>query len=138
MGQEKQLFDYVGSLNPAIAQRWGIEEHANKPIVIYQDRKQHIIDKHLKDFGSEERIDYIWSKLHTIIKKPDEVFYNKDTNGLEYYKKIGDDIIVAVRLSFGTSLKIRSFYPANKNKLKNRQIKEQQMLEDGEIENILF
>ena len=135
---EEQEFEFIGSLNPAIAQRWNLNQHANKPIVIYKNIKQHIIDRHLGQFGSIEKIEYIWSKLRKIIKSPDEVFYNEKTKGLEYYKEIGDEVVVAVRINFSKTLKIKSFYPANKNKLNNRRLKEQKMLDKGEIENILF
>ena len=135
---ENQEFEFLGSLNPAIAERWGLQQHANKPIVIYKNVREHVIEKHLKHFGSEEKIDYIWSKLRTIIKKPDDVFYNEQTKGLEYYKTLGEEIVVAVRINFSKTLKIKSFYPANKGKLKNRQLKEQKMIDEGQIENIFF
>lgn len=138
MGKNNQRFEYVGKLNPAIAKRWNLKEHANKPIVIYNNVRKHVVKRHLKDFGSEEEIDYVLSKLRVIIKKPDEVFYNSATNGLEYYKKINNMIIVAVRVDFGDTLKIKSFYPANQNKLNNRQSKEEQMIIDGEINDILI
>lgn len=135
---KRQEFEFLGSLNPAIAKRWGLDEHANKPIVIYKNVKQHVIERHLKEFGSVEKIDFIWTKLSTIIKKPDDVFYNKQTKGLEYYKKIGDTIIVAVRINFSNLLKIKSFYIAHTGKLESRRVKEEKMLEEGEIENIFF
>jgi len=133
MDKNKQFYEYVGKLNSDIANYWNLSEHSNKPIVIFYDRKKHIIDKHLKDFGSIERIENVWSKLGLIIKNPDDVFYNETTKGLEYYKKIDDMIVVAVRINFGSVLKIRSFYPANKNKLNNRSIKKEQMILEGQI-----
>ena len=72
-----------------------------------------------------------------IIKHPDSVFYNKKTNGLEYYKRIDNIIVVAIRMCFGSTLKINSFYPANKNKLNNRQSKKEQMIIDGQIDDII-
>ena len=130
---KNQEFEFIGSLNPAIAKLWNLEEHANKPIIVYENVIQHVIDRHLNHFESIEEIDYIWSKLRSIIKHPDNVFYNSTTKGLEYYKKMGKEIVVAVRINFGTTLKVRSFYPANKGKLKNRRLKEQQKIESGEI-----
>lgn len=135
---EKREFEYIGKLNMELAEYWNIPEHGNKPIVIYSDRKQHVIDRHLKDFGSEENIEYIYSKLRNIIKKPDYTFYNKNTKGIEFYKKINDTIVVAVQLTFGSTLKIKSFYPANKNKLENRQIKENIMIENKEVNDNLL
>lgn len=136
MGKKNQNFEYIGKLHPAIAERWNLQEHANKPIVIYNSIKQHVIAKHLNDFGSIEQIEYVWSKLNKIIKKPDEVFYNKATKGLEYYKKIGNMVVVAVRINFGSTLKIKSFYPANSNKINNRRAKEEQLILNGEIDDI--
>ena len=138
MDKNNQNYQYIGKLDPNIAKYWKLEEHANKPIVIFNDRKQHIIDKHLKDFGSEEKINYVWSKLGNIIKKPDNVFYNSKTRGLEYYKKINNTIVVAIRINFGSTLKIKNFYPANKNKINNRQAKKEQMIIDGKIDDILL
>ena len=83
--KNKQTYEYIGKLNPSIAKYQNLEEHANKPIVIYSNRKQHIIDNHLKDFGSIERIEDVWNKLGIIIRSPDDTFYNEKTKRLEYY-----------------------------------------------------
>lgn len=138
MDKNNQKYNYIGKLNPNIAGYWGLNEHANKPIVIYNDRKQHVIDNHLKDFGSIENIENIRSKLGAIIKEPDDTFYNSKSNGLEYYKKIDDVIVVAIRINFGSVLKIKSFYPANKNKLNNRNLKKEQMILNGQIKDIII
>lgn len=137
MDKNNQTYTYIWKLNPDIANYWDLKEHANKPIVIYNDRKQHIIDNHLKDFGSIEKIENVWSKLGIIIKDPDDTFYNEKSKGLEYYKKIDDMIVVAIRINFGTVLKIRSFYPANKNKLNNRNSKKEQMILEGQINDFV-
>ena len=138
MDKDNQTYEYIGKLNPDIADYWNLKEHANKSIVIYLDRKQHIIDNHLKDFGNIERIEMIWSKLGIIIKNPDDVFYNEKTKGLEYYKKVDDMIVVAIRINFGSVLKIKSFYPANRNKLNNRNAKKEQMILNGLIDDNKF
>lgn len=117
-------YKFLGSLNKNIAEYWGIEEHANKPIIVYDDRVQHVIENHLKDFGTEEKIIKTYDELHNIIKNPDYVYYNKEKQGLEYYKIIKDDICVAVRINKGKFLKVRSWYPANDNKIANRKKKE--------------
>lgn len=57
---------------------------------------------------------------------------------MEYYKKINDTIVVAIRINFGSTLKIKSFYPANKNKINNRQSKKEQMIIEGKIDDILL
>ena len=77
MHKDSQKFEYIGKLDEDIAKYWNLLEHANKLIVIYKDRRQHIIDRHLYDFGTIDKIDYIWSKLDLIIKNPDNTFYNE-------------------------------------------------------------
>lgn len=41
-------FKYLGFLKKDIADYWGLSEHKNKPILIFDDRKKHVIEKHLK------------------------------------------------------------------------------------------
>lgn len=134
----KQKFEYIGKLNPGIAEYWGLKEHANKPIVLYESVLYHVLEVHKKDFESVENITEIYDNLRKIIKKPDYVFYNEKTSGLEYYKNINDTIVVAIRVNFGSTLKVKSFYPANLNKLNNRRSKEEQMIIDGEIDDTLI
>lgn len=120
-------YKYIGILAPTIADEFGIPEHKNKPILVFDDRKQHVIDHHLKDFGSIEQIEKAYATLNNIIKKPDYVFYNSKTKGLEYYKNIDANICVAVRVNSGKTLKVRSWYPANPNKINNRKKKIEEM-----------
>ena len=102
---------YVGKLEPTIATYWDIKNHSNKPILVYEDRIEHVISSHIKDFSSKEEISKIYGKLPIIINKPDYVFYNKNNNGLEYYKKLSDNVCVAVRVNNGNVLKVKSWYP---------------------------
>lgn len=77
----------LGILKEEIAEYWNIEEHKNKPIIVYDDRIKHVEEKHLKDFGSIDEINKYYDSLNNIIKNPDYVFFNDNMNGLEYYKK---------------------------------------------------
>lgn len=113
-------FKYLGFLRSDVAEHLGISEHKYKPIVIYYDRVQHVVDRHLKEFGSRERIEKIYNSLSILINNPDYIFYNKKTNGLEYYKKIDFDVCVAVRINSGRVLKVKSWYPVNEAKINNR------------------
>lgn len=123
-----KLFKYVGILDKNISSKWGIEEHKNKPILVYENRKYHVIDRHLEEFGSLEEIDRVYNMLDIIIKKPDYVFYNSNTKGLEYYKNIKYDTRVAVEIKPGKVLKVKSWYPANEGKISNRKKKEREIL----------
>lgn len=125
-------YKYLGILDNNIAEKWNLEEHKNKPILVYEDRIEHVKQKHLKDFKNEENIMIAYDNLHNVIKKPDYTFYNSKTKGLEYYKKM-DNLCVAVRINTGNVLKVRSWYPPNKGKIHNRQKKETQ-IDDDKIE----
>lgn len=115
---------YVGKLEPTIATYWDIKNHSNKPILVYEDRIEHVISSHINDFSFKEEILKIYGKLPIIINKPDYVFYNKNNNGLEYYKKLSDNVCVAVRVNNGNVLKVKSWYPVTKTKIKNRKLKD--------------
>lgn len=121
---KENKYRYIGILDPKIADYWGISKHKNKPILVFNDRIDHVKDRHLKDFESEENILKIYNSLHNIIKRPDYVYYNPKSNGLEYYKKLDNNICVAVRINNGKVLKVKSWYPASSNKIKNRKKKE--------------
>ena len=59
-------------------------------------------------------------------KNPDYVFYDKSKKGLEFYKKINSNILVAVRVDNGKELKVKSVYPIKETKIENRKKKEEQ------------
>ena len=122
---KKPTYKYLGLLNPEIADYWNINEHKNKPILVYDDRIAHVIDRHLKDFGTENAIMESYYNLENIIKKPSYVYYNKKVSSLEYYKNINYDLCVAVRINPGKVLKVKSWYPVNKAKIDNRKKKEE-------------
>lgn len=119
-------YRYIGILDPELAKNLNIEEHKNKPILVFDDRIVHVIDNHLNDFGSKEKIIDIYNELPNIIKKPDYSYYNEKTKGLEFYKNINDNVCVAIRINPGKTLKVKSWYPANKGKIANRKKKEQE------------
>ena len=123
-------FRYLGILDPNIADIWGLSEHKNKPILVFDDRIEHVKSRHLKDFGSEENIIKAYNSLDTIIKKPDLTFFNSKNNSIEFYKNVSDDICVAIRISYGKVLKVRSWYPVSKKKIINRQKKGEEILLD--------
>ena len=112
-------YKYLGVLETSIAEKWNLDEHKNKPILVYEDRIDHVKLRHLKDFKNEENIMTAYNKLSNIIKKPDYTFYNFKTKGLEYYKQI-DNLCVAVRINTGNVLKVKSWYPPNRRKIANR------------------
>ena len=96
---------------------------------VYENRIDHVKEHHMKDFGSEKAILEAYNHIPNIIKKPDYYFYNENTKGIEYYKNISGDLCVAVRINPGKTLKVKSWYPANKGKISNRKKKMEEKLE---------
>lgn len=87
---------------------------------MFDDRINHVIEKHLTDFGSEHEIMKVYDELPNVIRKPDFVYYNETTKGIEFYKKININVCVAIRIKPGKTLKVKSWYPANPGKIANR------------------
>ena len=116
----------LGKITKKIVEQWNLWEHQNKKIVLYPDRKEHSKERHVQDFETEEDYYFVMDSLEEIIQSPDYVYYNKDTLGLEYYKNLNRNILVAVRISKGTKLKVGSVYPVSKTKIGNRKKKEEE------------
>ena len=129
LGVDCMKYKYIGILEPKIADKLKIPEHKNKPILVYSDRIEHVIEHHLKDFGTKSKIISAYNNLRNIIKNPDYVFLNIKNNSIEYYKNINNGICVAVRISAGKVLKVRSWFPLNKSKISNRIKKEKEELD---------
>ena len=115
----------LGEITKDVVEQWGLKEHQGKKIVMYYDRREHYKQRHLKDFENESNYYFVMDSLEEIIKSPDYVFYNEITLGLEYYKKLNENILIAVRISDGKELKVRSVYPVSQNKIENRKKKEE-------------
>lgn len=116
----------LGEVSKEVVEQWNLEEQKYKKIVMYPDRKEHSKERHLEDFGSEDYYYFVMDSLEEIIQSPDYVYYNKSTLGLEYYKKLKGNIVIAVRISDGSELKVRSIYPVSENKIENRKKKEEE------------
>lgn len=54
-------------------------------------------------------------------------FMINQKKGLEYYKQLKSDILVAVRVNNGKELKVKSVYPVKRSKVENRKKKEEEM-----------
>ncbi len=80
---------------------------------MYPEAKEHSKDKHINDYYCEEDYYFVMDSLEQIINEPDYVFYDKSKSGLEYYKNIRGNILVAVRIIPGKELKVRSIYPVS-------------------------
>lgn len=118
---------FLGTVTQDIVEKWGIGEHINKPIIIYPEKEAHAKERHINDFEKESDYNLALRSLEEIIRKPDYVFYDKGKKGLEYFKNIGFNVMVAVRVDMGKVLKVKSFYPVTEVKIKNRKKKEEEI-----------
>ena len=85
------------------------------------------MERHIDDYETIEDYYYVMNSLEKIINNPDYVFYDKSKKGLEYYKQLKSDILVAVRVNNGKELKVKSVYPVKRSKVENRKKKEEEM-----------
>ena len=117
----------LGEINDDIIEQWGLDNYRNKKIVLYPEAKQHSEEEHLKQYETVEDYYYVMDNLENIIKTPDYVFYDKSKQGLEYYKNVRGNVLVAVRVRPGNELRVRSVYPVKQEKIDNRKRKENDM-----------
>lgn len=117
----------LGQISNEVVQQWNIPEQKDKKIVMYPEAKEHSKDRHISDYPTEEDYYFVMDSLEEIIQNPDYVFYDKSKQGLEYYKQINSNILVAVRVNDARELKVKSVYPVEKEKIQNRKKKEEQM-----------
>ena len=117
----------LGEVSNEVVEKWQLYEYKNKQIVMYPEAKEHSKDRHINDYKSVDDYYYVMDSLEEIINNPDYVFYDKSKAGLEYYKNIRGNILVAIRVVPGKELKVRSVYPVEQEKINNRRKKEMDM-----------
>lgn len=117
----------LGEINNDIIRKWNLEDYKGKKIVIYPEAKKHSKDAHLDQYICKEDYYFVMDSLEKIIQEPDYVFYDKSKSGLEYYKNVRGNILVAVRIKPGKELRVRSVYPVKQTKIDNRKKKELDM-----------
>lgn len=115
----------LGEVSDSIVEQWELEDHRGKKIVLYPEAKEHSKEKHINQYPTEEDYYYTMDSLEEIINSPDYVFYDKGKSGLEYYKMLRCNVLIAVRISDGSQLRVKSIYPVEQEKIENRKKKEE-------------
>lgn len=117
----------VGIVDPALATKWYIHEHASKKIVNPLYLREHI-ERHKEEYRTQESFSCTMRNIRSIILSPDYVFYDKRKKGLEYYKCVLEPVCVVVKLGDKRELKVASVYPVAKEKIVNRKNREKSQL----------
>lgn len=110
--------------------KWFLSEYKDKNIVFYSDREEHCRE-HISQYESEEDYYYTMANLKEIIRNPSYVYYDVNKRGLEFYKRFRNNILVAVRVSSGNELRVKSVYPVSDTKIANRKKKEREAIENA-------
>ena len=87
----------------------------NKKIVIYDDRYDHI-EKHKNEFSSIDEYNNALLNVKLIVAEPDFIVIDDKRKCIEFIKTLNDNVLIAVRLSSSSELKIKSLYPINEVK----------------------
>lgn len=111
-------------LEEKIAIEKGLEKHSGKKIVQYEGLLKHIA-KHESEYISIESCEYTINNIASIIKDYDYVYYNKEKQGLEYYKKLIEKVCAIVQIVDKRELYVASVYPVREEKISNRKYKDQ-------------
>ena len=114
----------LGKVEKEIIEKYNVpKEHLNKKIVLYPNDKRHCKNRHLKNFDSAEQFYYVMSNLEYIIEEPDLVYYNEKKATIEYYRELGKDISIRIRVDLGNELRMKTMFPVEKDKLEDREQK---------------
>lgn len=95
----------------------------DKNIVLYENDEKHCYNKHYKNFSNPREFSYVMNNLDYIINEADFVYYNKKNDSLEYYKKLGHNITVRVKVENAKELKIKTVFPISDDKYENKKNK---------------
>lgn len=106
----------VGVIEKEIAMTFGISKHADKNIVLVQNRKKHM-KKHVAEFSDFEKA---YESIPEIIRDADYVGLHPNGDSLQYIKKIDGNVYVLVAVSLGVEEgSVRTMYSITENKLNN-------------------
>ncbi len=91
----KNLTKIIGKVTKEIANKWYLNEQKDKSIILEPGLYKHIAH-HSSEYKNLESHNYTMNHIEDVINNPDFVFYNVSKNGIEYYKKLIEDVVVIV------------------------------------------
>jgi hypothetical protein len=85
-------------------------------IIMWEDRISHT-ENHAPQFSSRDEYDKAFENIPLIISDPDFVGIHPDGGSVQFIKKLGDLLLVAVRISNNGKLSYRTMYPITEGQL---------------------
>ncbi len=111
----------LGRVNKKVIESYNVPpEFLNKKIVLYPNDKRHCEKRHLNDFDNKEHFYYVMSNLDYILDEPDLVYFNSEKNTIEYYRELGKNISIRIRVDLGEELKVKTLFPVEQDKIDDR------------------
>ncbi|MCI1951802.1 MAG: hypothetical protein LKJ50_05305 [Clostridiales bacterium] len=98
-------------------------------ILMKEDRIEHIVNRHRTDFQSEDSFEKYVSMIPEAIQSPDYIGLHPNKKSIEYIKRVDGLLLVAVRISNGKNLFLKTAFPIKESKL-------QSYIESGSIVTI--
>lgn len=105
----------VGYISQETAEKFDIEEHANKEIVQSSELDVHT-NKHANDFFSIDSYHNTLMNIDNIINNPYHIEYDKKRRSMKYYGKVDQYVCVVVRLD-KKEIYVSTIYPQSKKKI---------------------
>lgn len=114
---KKKVLGYLGE---DLCNKFNITQFKNKKIVVYADRYIHF-EKHKYEYKNLESYQKTINSLQQLIANPNFIYFNNNTSGLEFFGKVDEDVLVAIRADVSAhELKVKSVYPVNQQKINSR------------------
>ena len=135
--KKRKIVKTIGYVNNDIIAKWFLDDCVNKPIVQALDVYIHI-SQHAEQFISVDSFNYTVDHIIDVINSPDYVFYDINKKGIEYYKKLMENVCVVVQTTNKRELYVASVYPVTETKIRNRKLKENKMLEKLALEKYRY
>lgn len=108
----------VGTAKKEVLAELGLPSDKELDIVLWKDRLSYI-EKHKKDFSSEEEYFAHLESIPDIINDPDYIGKHPKGGSIEYVKRLDKVVIVAVRIKNTGPLAIRTLYPLKESQVKS-------------------
>ncbi len=99
----------IGELNNKVISALNLN-CSPRNILLTADRIYHC-EKHKNQYKDENSYNISMANIPEIISNPDYIGFNESNNSIQYVKKLEDTTLVAVRISYKGSLRLRTIFP---------------------------